>query len=308
VVDLQNGGVLLTGAGGGIGAATARALAARGYHVYAGVRPRSSTGAAAGDSGGLDAPGIERIELDVTDPRSVQGAAAEIARRRSGSGLAAVVNNAGIIVQGPLELVPASELERQFAVNVIGPSEVTRAFLPLLRKGGGRVVNISAPTARIAVPFAGPISASKAALESLSDALRIELAPWRVPVVLVVPGAVDTQIFAKAATAARAAMDTADPERVALYSHQMSAVAAALNGQKGAAPDKVAAVITRAVAARRPRTRYLATPDARLFGIVARLPAALRVRLLRSQLGLNSTPPVMDAAARRTGSRSRPSR
>jgi NAD(P)-dependent dehydrogenase (short-subunit alcohol dehydrogenase family) len=291
VTDQMSGGVLVTGAGGGIGAATARALAARGYRVYAGVRGPRVLG---GQWDGPDAAGIEEIELDVTDARSVRTAANEITARQGDGGLAAIVNNAGVLVQGPLELVPASEMHRQFAVNVVGASEVVGAFLPLLRQGGGRIINISAPTARIAVPFAGPISASKAALESLSDALRVELEPWRIPVILVVPGAVDTQIFAKAAAAAQATMDAADPRRVALYSQQLDAVSEALGRQKPAPPERVAATIVRAVEARKPRTRYLATPDARLFGIVARLPAGTRTRLLRAQLGLKNSRPVPD--------------
>ncbi len=292
--EQTRGSVLVTGAGAGIGAVTARALAEGGYHVYAGVR---SAAGPAGRAGGPAAAGIEEIELDVTDPGSVRRAADEIAARQGRAGLAALVNNAGVLVQGPLELVPASELHRQFAVNVLGAAETTRAFLPLLRRGEGRVINISAPTARIAVPFAGPISASKAALESLSEALRVELEPWRIPVILVVPGAVATQIFAKSSAAAQAAMDDADPRRVALYSQQLAAVATSLDGQKPSPPEKVAATIVRAIEARRPKARYLATTDARLFAIVARLPAALRVRVLRAQLGLRDIQPVPDPAS-----------
>ncbi|MCK9894220.1 SDR family oxidoreductase [Frankia sp. AgB32] len=289
MVEQTRGSVLVTGAGGGIGVVTARALVARGYHVYAGVR---RPGGPDGPAGRLGAAGIEEIELDVTDPGSVREAADEIAARQRGAGLTALVNNAGVLVQGPLELVPASEMHRQFAVNVLGAAEMVRAFLPLLRHGDGRIVNISAPTGRLAVPFAGPISASKAALESLSDALRVELEPWRIPVIVVVPGAVDTQIFVKSAAASQAAMDAADPRQVALYSQQLAAVAKALDGNKPSPPEKVAATIVRAIEARRPKTRYLATTDARVFGIVARLPAGLRVRLLRSQLGLRDIQPV----------------
>lgn len=276
--------VFITGAAGGIGAAATRTLAQRGYRVYAGVHTLAAMPEVGGD--------VEVIELDVTNPENVQAVAQDIAAKEGANGLRAVVNNAGIIIQGPLELVPASDMARQFAVNVLGPAEVTRAFLPLLRQGHGRLVNISAPTARVAVPFAGPISASKAALESLSDAARIELAPWNIRVVLVVPGAIESSIFDKAGTAAQAAMASADPQQVALYARQLQAVGKALSGQKPSPPQTVADVIVKAIEAKRPKTRYIANSDARPFGAIARLPVGLRDRLLTRILGLNKIPPV----------------
>ncbi|GAA4605888.1 SDR family NAD(P)-dependent oxidoreductase [Actinoallomurus liliacearum] len=270
--------VFVTGAAGGIGTATVRALAERGYRVYAGVR--------------RDAPHlrelrrVDQIQADVTDPDSVAEAAAEVARLQDGQGLHAVVNNAGIIIQGPLELVPADELRRQFAINVFGPAEVVRAFAPLLWKGHGRLINISAPTGRLAAPFAAPISASKAALDSLSDALRIELGAQGIAVVTVIPGAVETPIFAKADQAAEAALADADPARLALYRPQLAAVGAALAKMRQSKPETVAATIVKAIEASRPKTRYLANSDVRPMLLIARLPVRLRDRLIVRVLGL----------------------
>ena len=268
--------VLLTGAAGGIGRATVQALAARGFRVYAAVRPQSH-------------PTFDQnvcvIPLDVTDPDSVADAAKTIEAAEP-EGLYALINNAGLIVQGPLELVPSAELHRQFAVNVYGPALVTAAFLPLLRKGHGRIINISAPTARVAAPFASPIGASKAALESLSAALRIELAPWHIPVVVVQPGGTDTAIFAKAGAAAGAAMAAADPDLVALYQPQLAAVAKAMARMRPGPVDQVAKVIVAAAEARRPKLLYLAGRDARLAAILARIPARPRARLLARAMGL----------------------
>jgi NAD(P)-dependent dehydrogenase (short-subunit alcohol dehydrogenase family) len=270
--------VFVTGAAGGIGTATVRALAERGYRVYAGVR--------------REAPhlrelrGVEQVQADVTDPESVAAAAAEVARLQDGRGLHAVVNNAGIIIQGPLELVPADELRRQFAINVFGPAEVVRAFAPLLREGGGRLINVSAPTARLAAPFAAPISASKAALDALSDALRIELGAQGVAVVTVVPGAVDTQIFAKADQAAEAALADADPARLALYRPRLAAMGAAMAKMRTSKPETVARTIVKAIEAARPKARYLATSDVRPMLLVARLPVRLRDRMVIRVLGL----------------------
>jgi NAD(P)-dependent dehydrogenase (short-subunit alcohol dehydrogenase family) len=268
--------VLVTGAGGGIGAALTRALLERGVTVYAGVRgtpPASLAGAVP-------------VALDVTDAASVRAAAREVARRQGDRGLHAVVNNAGVIVQGPLELVPEAELRRQFDINVYGPVRVMQAFLPQLRRGGGRIVNISAPTARIALPFAAPISASKAALAALSDAVRIELAQWGIPVIEVEPGGTDTQIFAKAEAASTDALADADPAGVELYRPAIEAFAAANARQRLDPVGVPVAAILSAVLDRRPKRRYVAG-NARVFTILARLPVGVRERLLARTLGLS---------------------
>jgi NAD(P)-dependent dehydrogenase (short-subunit alcohol dehydrogenase family) len=281
--------VLITGAGAGLGLATARALAEKGYRVHAGVRdPRRYPQ--------LDAPGVHPLRLDVTDEASVAAAVDEVAAAEP-DGLHAVVNNAGVIVQGPQELLPAQEWQRQFDVNVFGPARVTRAFLPLLRRAPGRIVNISAASARVALPFLGPLSASKAALESLSDAARIELAPWGIRVVVVEPGALETEIFTKAATAVRAALDGADPGRLALYRAQLDAVDAATARQRLGSVAKAAQVVVQAVVAARPRRRYYAGADARGLGMLAGLPAGLRERALTGAFGLPSRPGAIEAPA-----------
>lgn len=269
--------VFVTGAAGGIGTATVRALAQRGFRVYAGVRDEAP-----------QLSGVEQIRIDVTDPESVAAAADEVARLQDGQGLHAVVNNAGIIIQGPLELVPAEDLRRQFAVNVFGPAEVTRAFAPLLREGHGRLINISAPTARLPMPFAGPISASKAALDALSHATRVELGAQGVAVVTIIPGAIETPIFDKAGTAAESALAAADPARVALYRPQLAAMGAALAKMRTSKPEKVADTIVKAVEAARPRTRYVATGDVRPVLALSLLPTRLRDRLLIGMLGLKA--------------------
>jgi NAD(P)-dependent dehydrogenase (short-subunit alcohol dehydrogenase family) len=267
--------VLITGASGGIGVAATRALLERGVTVYAGVR---------GEPPAALARAVP-IRLDVTDAGSVAAAAKEIADRQGQRGLHAVVNNAGVIVQGPLELVPESELHRQFDVNVYGPVRVIQALLSQLRLGHGRIVNVTAPTARIAVPFASPISASKAALASLSNAARLELAHWRIPVIQVEPGGTATEIFAKAERATAAALAAADPATVARYQPALAAVAAASARQRLDPVETAAKAIAAAVLSPRPKTHYVAG-NARIFGFLARLPLGVRDRLLSRALGL----------------------
>jgi NAD(P)-dependent dehydrogenase (short-subunit alcohol dehydrogenase family) len=270
--------VLVTGSTGGIGTATVRLLRRRGFTVYAGARGRAEF-----------EPGVRVLPLDVTDPESVAAAAERVAGEVDG--LWAVINNAGVIVQGPLELVPADEWRRQLEVNTLGPATVIREFLPLVRAGQGRIVNVSAPTGRVAMPLLGALSASKAGLEALSNALRLELAAWRIPVVVVEPGTTETEIFARAGAAADAALQRADRERVGLYQAHLAAYEKAMGRFKPGPVDKVAEAIVRAVEARRPRRRY-AVAEARTLGaILPKLPPSLRDRLISTSIGLNGLKP-----------------
>ncbi len=224
MTQASRGNVFITGAATGIGAATAEQLVQAGYQVFAGMHQQTSSVASG--------PRVRAITIDVTDPGSVAAAAKVVAEAVGPQGLQAVINNAGVIVQGPLELVPPDALRRQFEIDTFGPAHVIQAFLPLLRAGHGRIINISAPTARVPVPFMAPIGASKAALASLSDSLRLELARWNIPVVVIEPGGTDTAIFRKAEAAAEGALASADPAKVALYSSQLAAVATAAAKQK----------------------------------------------------------------------------
>jgi NAD(P)-dependent dehydrogenase (short-subunit alcohol dehydrogenase family) len=261
------GNVFITGAATGIGAATTRQLAEAGYQVFAGVHQEAGALARI--------PGVQSVAIDVTDPSSVENAAKVVDEATGGDGLRAVINNAGVIVQGPLELVPASELRRQFEVNTLGPAHVIQAFLPLLRTGKGRIINISAPTARVPVPFMAPIGGSKAALASFSDSLRLELSAWGIPVTVIEPGGTDTAIFHKAETAARATLGAADPAKAALYSDQLAAVAKAAARQKLGPADAVAKTIVAAVEARKPKRRYAAGSGTAILGVLAHVPASL---------------------------------
>jgi NAD(P)-dependent dehydrogenase (short-subunit alcohol dehydrogenase family) len=272
------GNVFITGAATGIGAATTRRLAEAGYRVFAGVHREAGLLARV--------PGVQPVAIDVTDPSGTETAAKVVDEATGGGGLRAVINNAGVIVQGPLELVPAEELRRQFEVNTLGPAHVIQAFLPLLRTGKGRIINISAPTARVPVPFMAPIGGSKAALASFSDSLRLELGAWGIPVTVIEPGGTDTAIFQKAETATQAALGAADPARAALYSDQLAAVAKAAARQKLGPADAVARTIVAAVEARKPKRRYAAGSGVAIFAVLAHVPTSLRERLIKSVLGL----------------------
>lgn len=177
--------VLITGASRGIGRAAAVLLASAGWVVWAGVRSEEDGLALSATTPDQ----INTVELDVTN---LQIAALEQELPRH---LDAVVINAGIAVGGALETLPIDELRRQLEVNVVGQLAVTQGVLPRLRESTGRVVFISSISGRLASPMLGAYAASKFAIESVADALRVELRPWRIPVILIEPGQIDTDIW-----------------------------------------------------------------------------------------------------------------
>jgi NAD(P)-dependent dehydrogenase (short-subunit alcohol dehydrogenase family) len=165
--DHSIGWIVVTGGTGGIGKAVIARLAARGQNVIATARELERLPTVSG-------PGrCVGVHLNLDSPETIEMAAAEIARTVSDGRLSVLVNMAGIIVEGPLEAIPPAELRRQLEINVVGPFALTQALLPLLKRSHGRVVNIGAISAHITVPFYGPIAASKSALASLNDAMRL---------------------------------------------------------------------------------------------------------------------------------------
>jgi NAD(P)-dependent dehydrogenase (short-subunit alcohol dehydrogenase family) len=242
--------VLITGAARGIGRATSLHLAAQGWSVYAGVR-----GQADGEALREEARSGELVPvlLDITDPAQLAALDGVLPER-----LDAVVNNAGIVVDGPVEAVAPEDLRRQLEVNVVGQAAVTQAVLPRIRASRGRIVFVSSLSGRVSTPFMGVYSASKFALEGLADALRIEMRPWGIKVILVEPSSTDTDLWRKA-------LDTLDgtearlrPEHRELYSEQFAGLRKSTKAiQKQAVPvQDVVAVIERALSTERPRARY----------------------------------------------------
>ena len=205
------GMIVVTGASSGIGAACARHLDSLGFTVWAGVRKKQDGEQLAR----LTSARLHILMLDVTDLESIAAAAHTLSEAAGATGLAGLVNNAGISVAGPLELLPLSEVRTQFEVNVLGALGVTQALLPLLRKARGRLVNISSIAGLAATPFLGAYCGSKFALEAMSDALRLELAPWGIAVSLIEPGAVQSQIWERATMAATRTLTGVAPESLA---------------------------------------------------------------------------------------------
>jgi NAD(P)-dependent dehydrogenase (short-subunit alcohol dehydrogenase family) len=281
---------LITGASTGIGRATALRLARAGWTVLAGVR-EGAAGEQLAQEPGTDGRLIP-LALEVTDPGQVAQAAARVQElaAHSGSpsaGLDALVNNAGIGVGGPLELVAAEDMRRQFEVNVLAQVAVTQAMLPALRRAHGRIVFVSSIGGRVATPFLAPYAASKHAIEAIADGLRIELASSRVQVALIEPGSVATPIWDKGRAEAERA--TVPPELQAEYGHVPAAMDKILEqtARRGIPPDQVAEIIERALTARRMRARYLVGREAKAMLLLRRaLPDRAFDRVLRRALGV----------------------
>jgi NAD(P)-dependent dehydrogenase (short-subunit alcohol dehydrogenase family) len=182
-----------------------------------------------------------------------------------------LVNNAGIGVGGPLEVVPLADLRKQFEVNVIGQVAVTQAFLPLLRQGRGRIVNMGSIAGRATMPFMGPYSASKFALEALTDAMRMELRPWGIHVSIVEPGAIESRIWDKAKHSADQMEAAASSEAKAYYGEAIVRVreAMAQAAQRAIPAQAVAEAVAHALRDARPKTRYLVGRDARFRAVLA---------------------------------------
>jgi NAD(P)-dependent dehydrogenase (short-subunit alcohol dehydrogenase family) len=272
--------VLVTGASSGIGRATALRLATSGYHVFTGVRKPADGAALAEAARGELTPVI----LDVTDMQQINSAVKTIAGHVGDAGLTGLVNNAGIGVFGPLELIPVEQFRRQLEVNVTGQLAITQAAIPLLRQARGRIVMIGSIGARFTPPFVGPLAASKSTLTTMSNALRQELAPWDIRVTLVEPGSIRSEAVDKLESDARAVLNDTTQDGRALYENAFLHLAGFFAGiqQKGSSPDVVAETVEHALRTAHPRTCYLSGKNARRMAMTARLlPAPIQDALRR---------------------------
>lgn len=281
---------LLTGASTGIGRATALRLARSGWTVLAGVRDPT-----AGERLVAEASGAGRViplTLDVTDAEQIAQAAHRVDEEtgqdgQPGSGrLDALVNNAGIGIGGPLEIIPLDEVRRQFEVNVFGQIAVTQALLPALRRASGRIVFVSSIGGRVAVAFTAPYAASKHAVEALGDALRVELHSSNVQVALIEMASVATPIWGKAQ--AEAERVNIPPELEPAYGPALAGMEKAMNdaASSGIPAEQLAETIEKALTSPRMKARYLVGRRAKGMLLAKRLlPDHVFDRVIRRGLG-----------------------
>ncbi len=280
--------VLISGASTGIGKSCALRLAGAGFTVWAGVRRNADAQTLAGLSNR-----IRPVILDITDADSIGQAMARIREGLEGQVLKGLINNAGIAIGGPLEFLPLEDFRRQIEVNLTGQVALTQAALPLLReasarKHSARIVNMGSVAGLSAVPFAAPYSASKFALEAITDALRVELRPWRIGVSIIEPGVIRTPIWEKSMSWAEEAAARISPEAFTLYGPALEAFrnATVKSASKGIEPDAVAEATHHALTAKKPRPRYLVGPDAQWRPWFAALPEHCKDWLLVKKIGL----------------------
>jgi len=273
--------ILITGATSGIGRDSALRLARAGHLVLAGGRRREVLAELAEAGGGR----LEPVVLDVTDPASVEAARELVERRTGGRGLDVLVNNAGFALPGPLEALDERDLRELFDTNVFGLLAVTRAFLPAMReRGQGRVVNVGSIMGRVAMPLLGAYNASKHAVAGITDALRMELAPFGITVVLVEPGAVRTGFAARALAGLAPYRDPGSP-----YAAALAGTDAAWSRVYRFAPGPASAgrAIARAATVDRPKARYVVPARNRLVvAALTVLPTAAADATKRRIMGL----------------------
>lgn len=252
----SDGPILITGCSTGIGRATAERLVGAGHLVYATAR-RVETLA------GLEAAGARTLALDVTDEASMAAAVARVEREHGRVG--ALVNNAGYGAYGPVEEVSIDDARRQFETNLFGLARLCQLVLPAMRAAGrGRIVNMSSMGGRLTFPTGGWYHASKYAVEALSDALRVEVAPFGVRVVLVEPGLIRTGFGAVASEGLTGGDDGTGPyARLRATSDEVTA--RNYGSRLAVTPDVVAGVVHKAIESGRPRPRYVVTPGAKVF-------------------------------------------
>jgi NAD(P)-dependent dehydrogenase (short-subunit alcohol dehydrogenase family) len=270
--------ILVTGSSSGIGRACALRFAELGYRTFAGVR-----NAADGEALKVHSTrNIEPVLLDVTCQESIEGAVAAVGDKP----LRGLVNNAGIAVVGPLELVSIDDWRRQFEVNVFGLVAITQAFLPLLRRGPGRIVNIGSVADRCALPGSGAYDSSKSAVAAITDALRMELQGFGISVSLVEAGGVATPTWEKSLQAADELCRQVAPEQYALYNRLMATLRAETESAARAAlpVDRVVKAVEHAITARKPKTRYLVGRDVWLWILLSWLPDRWRDKVILSKI------------------------
>ena len=250
--------VLISGASRGIGKATTLRLARAGWTVYAGVRSDADGEALVAEAAGGE---IVPLPLDVTNGAQIAALDIELPER-----LDAVVNNAGIVVSGPLETLSAADLREQFEVNVVGAVALTNQVLPRLRVTGGRIVFVSSLSGLISTPMTGAYNASKFALEAIADAWRLELRPWGVTVSLVEPAMTDTDLWRQAPETLEAETAEMSDAHRELYAEHLEGMRKTIPRiQKMAKPVAgVAAAIEKALTATRPRARYAVGADVKV--------------------------------------------
>lgn len=267
--------VLITGASTGIGYATALYLDQAGYKVYASLRKEADKQKLIKAASSNLTP----VMMDVCDEEAVNQAHKQIKTETEGYTFS-LVNNAGVSLNGPLELLPFSDIKMLLNVNVCGLLSVTKTFLPLIRNTKGRIVNISSGHGLLAIPDKSVYAASKFAVQAISDSLRAELKPFGVQVSNIVVGKINTNVLDKILDERKKMINQAEPETAKLYSTQMEYFDREVKNLPGIEAVEVAKVIADAISHAKPKAQYLVGPGAKKMKMLARFPRVMRDNML----------------------------
>jgi NAD(P)-dependent dehydrogenase (short-subunit alcohol dehydrogenase family) len=278
------GAVVITGTSTGTGAATALHLAEQGFRVFASVRRKPDGEALQAQTSAALTPLI----IDVTDEKTISAAATTVAGAVGDRGLAGLVNNAGIAKPAPIEFQPMADFRTQLEVNLFGPVAMIQAFLPLIRRGGGRIVNVGSIGGLLVLPLNGAYSASKFGMRAISDALRLELRQWNIHVSLIEVAPVETAIFGKTYAELDGLENRLGETGFRWYEQQIAAIRKATEKAEADAdpPLVIAKAIAHALTSDKPKTRYLAGHGGKEVAVAAELPDRARDRALVRELGL----------------------
>ena len=262
--------IVITGTSTGIGKACAIHLDKLGFKVYAGVRKQA-------DGDNLKKEASDRlipIILDVTDANSIRKAAG-IIDKETGGELYGLINNAGIGRGGALEVTPVDEIRKLMEVNVIGLLAITQAFIPMLRKKKGRIINIGSTSSLLAFPGASVYCASKFAVRAIMDSLRVELKPFDMKVILIAPGAIESEIWGKGKAYKEKLRKTISPEISQLYAPLIKFGEKIHAEMKKIPADEVAKIVAHAFTSSKPKYYYIVGKDAKGAAKAAKFPKGL---------------------------------
>ncbi len=294
-MSTRNQIVLVTGATSGIGRYAALHLARAGHTVFASGRKAALLEEVRAEAQ-REGVALETVVLDVTDAASIERARAAIEERTAGHGVDVLINNAGFGISAPTSEVEDADLRRQFDTNVFGLMAATRAFLPqMIARGSGRILNVSSVGGLLTLPLFGVYNSTKYAVESLSDALRVELAPLGIKVVLIEPGIINTNFTQRTVDEASHYGKPGSPFAAVMDRFNRLA---ARSDRFGVSPKGVAKAMERAIGRRWPRARYIAPFRTRLFlGLYRVLPTFLMDGIFRTVYGINKKHMVARPAA-----------
>ena len=281
---------MVTGATDGLGRATALMLAAHGYRVFGGGRNASKLASLQSEASQRKLA-LTALEMDVTSDESV-GRAIETIRSAAGT-IDILINNAGIGFVAPMEEISLADLRRQYETNVFGVVRVTQQVLPGMRaQGRGRIVNMSSVAGKVSSPLFGAYSSSKFALESISDAWRLELDQFGIQVILIEPGIIPSGMENAARELSRAYIDR-QPGPYAAMKASFESMWAAETAKAQDTPDDCARVILNALRTARPKARYPVTSTATIMSYLRRIVTDRMLdRMILSRYKLPKSDPV----------------